>query len=221
MIFSYTGTIAINNSTVLQNINVETCHRKNFLIGNNGSGKSLFFKSIFSFSEQINNADRKIFLFDENVSDLNSLELFERKIFFLPQFVPKIRMSYFELYYFMYCKNHRKKTSKQEFKQLIVRTVLKYNLDCLLLDKQIGSVSGGEQKVMELIVFSLLEKRALFIDEIDSGVDATNKKTLADIIVDFDEKCFIFIISHDMLFLQTINCSGKFRVRDKKIETLK
>ena len=220
MIFSYTGTISINNKTILQNINVESCHRKNFLIGNNGSGKSLFFKSIFRFSEQTHNTDNKIFLFDENVSDLNSLELFERKIFFLPQFVPKIRMSYFELYYFMYCKNHRKKTNKQQFKQLIVRTVLKYNFDCLLLDKQIGSVSGGEQKVMELIVFSLLDKRALFIDEIDSGVDATNKKTLADIITDFDEKCFIFIISHDMLFLQKIKCSGKFRVRDKKIETL-
>jgi ABC-type multidrug transport system ATPase subunit len=125
--------------------------------GPNGSGKSSLIKSLFDVSKFIDNI--KFEYEFETFSDAA-----RKGYIFIPQNIPIIEgISYKKLWTEMF-------EYFPAFDFNLIPDNIKY-----LIEKDIGTCSGGENKLLEFIPWLFFPFEILFLDEIDSSLDEQNR----------------------------------------------
>ena len=167
--------VKIGNNEILQNINMHVhCGQLVALIGPNGAGKSTFLKAVLGQQEYDG-----VIAFSMPGSRSRSM-----KIGYVPQsptFDPGDPMSVADL--FVCCMSRRPAFLG------IGKTMRQRILDCLdrvhgtdLIDKRVGTLSGGElQRVLLALALEPLPN-ILILDEPLSGVDVEGMETLMDML---------------------------------------
>jgi Fe-S cluster assembly ATP-binding protein len=102
-----------------------------------------------------------------------------------------------------------------------------------LLEKPLGSMSGGERKRAELFLALAQRPRVLLLDEPDSGVDIDSLNAIADTIEDVVSRgVAVLLVSHTVRFLEElvdrgiveaihVLIDGRIRVSDEPHRVLK
>ncbi len=216
-------TVKIETSTILKDINLTLNDNETVLIiGPNGHGKSTIFKTIFKhYSTQIisgnyyiNNklandyttdqvAKEKIYLAMQNPVEIPGLKVFDliRSELALEDEKENAKVSIFDLY---------KKINKE---------IDKLNLKQEVLERSVNeNFSGGEKKKIEILQMENLNPDFIFLDEIDSGLDADALNIIADkLIQKQQEKKSIVFISHNISLVEKLKPSRVIMIANGQI----
>lgn len=170
-----------NDRKIFENINLcVTKNQKIAFIGENGIGKSTFFKILCkkihqTSGEIIYGSGLNITYYDQEQSDLNK----DKTIF------EEIRDSF----------------------PHITTQVIRHHLSNFLfkdddIHKEISLLSGGEKCRLSLLKIILSKSNVLFMDEPTNHLDIYTREILEDAIINFEGTCLI--ISHDRYFLNKV-----------------
>ena len=182
------------------------------LIGPNGAGKTTLFNVIAGVYKPTSG---KVFLDDEDITDLSPHKLFEKGVlrtFQIPHefstmsvlenlmMVPgdqtgeKIINSWFSRKTILY--------EEENIKQRAIDVTKFLTIDHLLYEKA-GNLSGGQKKLLELGRTMMVDAKIVLLDEVGAGVNRTLLKTIGDAILRLNkERGYTFcMIEHDMEFI--------------------
>ena len=182
------------------------------LIGPNGAGKTTLFNVIAGVYKPTSG---KVFLDDEDITDLPPHKLFEKGVlrtFQIPHefstmsvlenlmMVPgnqtgeKIINSWFSRKTILY--------EEENIKQRAIDVTKFLTIDHLLYEKA-GNLSGGQKKLLELGRTMMVDAKIVLLDEVGAGVNRTLLKTIGDAILRLNkERGYTFcMIEHDMEFI--------------------
>lgn len=199
--------LEINNKIILDNINIGFINNNIYaLVGDNGSGKTTFFKTILGLYKQCN---KNIFLDDKNLNFITNKDI-AKKFSFLSQnnqsssyCTAEYRISHglMPLFGFDYwLLDSQKEMIKNIAKKLCIEH---------LLHRSINQLSGGEQRLVN-IAKSLVNpySQVIILDEPSVYLDFKQKKNLIEYLLSICSKEKIIIFSsHDQDFIS--NCSTK------------
>lgn len=172
-----------HSKKVLKEINIEfengNCYG---LLGNNGVGKTTLTKCIFneySFSGKIyldnqplkGSTLQKMFYFGDNVDLPKELTMF----------------SFLQVQYLLHCgkmKDFKKRLEQENtfFKKRNIKKTLVKNL------------SSGEQKLLSLLAYKMVDSKIVFFDEPTANLDISNKEFLLGEIKKIDKSDKIIVI---------------------------
>lgn len=163
---------------ILDNINIEIRSGERVaLIGNNGSGKSTFIKTILGQRELLATGEVNIGL--------------SVKIGYLPQIINFPNGEQKLLDYFM-----NSVGTNEEKARRILAAFQFYKEDVI---KKVKSLSGGERMRVKLAELLQLKINTLIFDEPTNHIDIPTKEVLEEAIEDFDGT--LIFVSHDRFFI--------------------
>jgi zinc transport system ATP-binding protein len=188
--------VTIDNSTILSNVNMHVhCGQLVALIGPNGAGKSTFLKAILGQQEYSG-----VIAF--SVPGQRSRK---PRIGYVPQspnFDPSDPVSVADLFTCCFSRRPAFMGQRKADRELI--------LSCLemvhgenLIDKRVGTLSGGElQRVLLALALEPMPN-ILILDEPLSGVDVEGMHALMDMLDEIRKECdlSILMITHDFSML--------------------
>ncbi|MBA2612083.1 MAG: ATP-binding cassette domain-containing protein [Bacteroidetes bacterium] len=190
---------SFNNNHVLKNVNFTLKKGENLVIlGKSGTGKSVLIKCIVKLIE-IDSGE--LFVFDENLLDLNEKELNEirGKIGFLFQSGA--------LYDSMTVRENlefpiqrKSKGVKEEELDKLVKEVLE-NVGLInTIDKMPAELSGGMRKRISLARTLILKPELILYDEPTTGLDPITSREISELILEIQNKykTSSIIITHDI-----------------------
>lgn len=194
-ILELNGAIYIENNLIINLSNISFKEKQIYIInGQNGVGKSSFCNGLFKapgyqYDGTINIKDNQIDL--ENRLHI----LMQNKIFYIPQYIPQVNMddiTYRNLW------DGMQRNFKYKFNWDIINQYT--SLAQEKQDYMIGSCSGGENKIMELIPYlTMPNMNGIILDEVDSSLDQENVTLVKNIIKSFNQQnMFIVMISHHL-----------------------
>ena len=161
------------------------------LIGPNGSGKSTLARAIMG--DPSLKVKGKIYLKDEDITNLSPEERFRRGIFLSFQSPPEVDGISVEVFL------------EEVFPELSWGRVEKYWKEFRLgdIEREVNvGFSGGERKKFELLQLILADPEMAILDEIDSGLDLDSVRMVAAILRELrDRGKGILVITHyDRMF---------------------
>ncbi|MEM9207525.1 MAG: ABC transporter ATP-binding protein [Pseudomonadota bacterium] len=179
------------------------------LIGPNGAGKSTLFNLI---AGTINPTSGKIFLSNEDVTELRSHQLFDRGVLRTFQIAHEFsNMTVLENLMMVPPRQSGEhlwqtwmmpgRVSRQEQDvRLKARDVLDFLRLNHLVNERAGNLSGGQKKLLELGRTMMTDAKIVLLDEIAAGVNRTLLKDLASDIerLNRERGYTFFVIEHDM-----------------------
>lgn len=198
--------VRIDNKDILKGVNLQINSGEiHVLMGPNGAGKStLALASIdrSKITHPTSSGQRsKIFIGNENVTDLSVDERARKGLFVTFQnpveiegisMLSFLRAAYNSIY-------PDKKIPLKEFKEKVRDALNEVLLDEDFLARFVNvGFSGGEKKRFEIAQMLVLKPRFAILDEIDSGLDIDNLKTISELIkkTSKKQKIGILLITH-------------------------
>jgi branched-chain amino acid transport system ATP-binding protein len=144
------------------------------LVGSNGSGKSTLFKAIYRCLN-LWDIKGKLILENEKLTEFQTNELIEKGIMYIPQ-----KETFFE-----------DLTVKENLELSVLHFSKKFNVDKKIneileqipilknkLNQDVNKLSGGERKLVSLVMVLLNKPKVLLFDEPLSGLSTENVKLL-------------------------------------------
>ena len=167
------------------------------ILGNNGSGKSSFAKSLVDLIDF--SGDIKIY--GKNIKDYDKKEL-SKTITYIPTKLVSSNLNLKVFDYLLYSRYIYKKqffdfesSQKNEVYRVLNQLDLVY-----LKDKFISDLSTGEQSLV-LVASSIIQNPKIIIfDEPTANLDPKNHLKIAKIIKKLKQNSTIILITHDILF---------------------
>lgn len=170
--------VKTDSKTIISNVNVKICAGENIaIIGNNGSGKSTFIKSVLG--QQTLKVDGEVKV-GETVS-----------IGYLPQII-EFKNPDLKLYDYF-----KEETGLNEQK---TRSILaKFRFYKSDIEKRVKTLSGGERIRVKLAILLQQKINTLIFDEPTNHIDIATKETLEEALENFNGT--IIFVSHDRYFI--------------------
>ena len=182
------------------------------LIGPNGAGKTTLFNVIAGIYKPTKG---KVFLDDEDITDLPPHKLFEKGVlrtFQIPHefstmsvlenlmMVPGSQTG--EKLINTWFNTNKISVEEEEIKSKAIEVTKFLTIDHLLYEKA-GNLSGGQKKLLELGRTMMVDAKIVLLDEVGAGVNRTLLKELGSAILRLNkEKNYTFcMIEHDMDFI--------------------
>lgn len=191
------------------------------LKASNGSGKTTFFNCLMKKPKY--SFEGNVTIKHSDLSKLTTEDMFKLSIAYLQQTTVELpNITYKNLILTIISLNEIKKFGRDEITNIIhmKRLASEINVPYDLLNKEIGSCSSGERKILDLFIFSMFDLDMFFIDEFDANLDENNKEILINYIIKNRHRKVFFIISHDMEFLKKCKCKVFFTIKRNKITKL-
>ncbi|MEZ4606048.1 MAG: ABC transporter ATP-binding protein [Deinococcales bacterium] len=170
-------------TTILHGTNVEVVRAAlTTVIGPNGAGKSTLFKAIFGM---LNLREGKINFAGEDTTHATPLQLLERGMAYVPQgrnIFPQLSVAHNLEFGGISLKNLKETRARMEkvYEQF---PILKKRSH-----KQAGTLSGGEQKMLEIGRAMLVEPKLLLIDEPSIGLSPILVQQTFDLLLELRDK---------------------------------
>ena len=162
------------------------------LIGPNGAGKTTLFNTIAGVYSPNSG---KIYLEDENISDLKPYELFTKGVLrtfqiaheFSPLTVLENLMmvpgnQFGENLIYAWFKNNLVKKQEEEIRAKAIEVIDFLNLTHLTQELA-GNLSGGQKKLLELGRTMMVDSKLVLLDEVGAGVNRTLLNEISDSIL--------------------------------------
>jgi len=188
----------VNNKQILKDISFEVKSGEIFnILGYNGSGKTTLLKSLI----WLNRISGNIFLWETKINNLEIWEISKKWINYIMQEVPEYNWISVETYLKWVLKN---KFNLEKVGKLFLDFWLEYDIyKTRFFDNHL---SWWERKKIEIITNFLMDKDIYLLDEIEASLDATSRKILIDLILEYNKawKTFI-IVSHSTDILNLAN----------------
>lgn len=171
-------TVKTDTKTILNKVNVKICAGENIaIIGNNGSGKSTFIKSVLGYQTLPIEGEIKI---GETV-----------EIGYLPQIIdfknPESKVyDYFK---------EETGINEQRTRSILAKFRF-YKSD---IEKRVKTLSGGERIRLKLAILLQQKINTLIFDEPTNHIDISTKETLEEALENFNGT--IIFVSHDRYFI--------------------
>lgn len=188
-------TVKIDKKVILKNISFEFEKGKIYAVmGPNGSGKSTLAYSIMGHPNYSINGKSEITFLGEDISDLSAEKRAQKGIFLSfqsPLSLSGVRVS--ELLQLALLGIKDPLVIRNEVND--VSEELKISKD--LLERPLNeNASGGEKKKLEVLQASVLDKKLMIFDEVDTGVDVDALRTIAKFLLKHKKDRTYIIITH-------------------------
>lgn len=177
------------------------------IMGPNGSGKSSLINAIFGHPKY-KIVSGKIFLDNENITDLSPDKKAKKGMFLSVQHLPEVSgVPLSTLVYESFKSLTREKVSVIDFYQKLEKTCSELGISPEFLKRFVNSgLSGGEKKQSEIIQLAALRPKFAFLDEIDSGVDVDSlNKVFRAIKLMKDKGASFVLVTHYTKILEKIS----------------
>lgn len=196
-----------DNKLILNNINL-TIDRGEIhaIMGPNGSGKSTLALSLMGYFDINLDAKSVISLDDKDLIKLSVDEKVKEGLFLSFQHPIEVAgVSYLEFLRLSYnnINKYRDKNfiniSPIKFKRLVIELMKTLNFKESFLDRNLNeNFSGGEKKKSEILQLFLLKPKYVILDEIDSGLDVSSLKIIAQAVLKAQKELNlgVIIITH-------------------------
>ncbi len=213
--------VEINEKLILNNFNIDVKEGEvHAIMGPNGAGKSTLSKVIMRDENYV--VKKGIITFnDEDILKLSTDEVARLGIFLAMQYPISIE-GVTNADMLRTAISIREKTNINLFKFIndLEKTYDELNFDKSKIHSSINEgLSGGERKKNEIIGMKMLKPKLIILDEIDSGVDVDNLKTIAENILNYknENNSSILIITHYPHILNYIKPNYVHIMKDGKI----
>ena len=213
--------VEINEKLILNNFNIDIKEGEvHAIMGPNGAGKSTLSKVIMRDENYV--VKKGIITFnDEDILKLSTDEVARLGIFLAMQYPISIE-GVTNADMLRTAISIREKTNINLFKFIndLEKTYDELNFDKSKIHSSINEgLSGGERKKNEIIGMKMLKPKLIILDEIDSGVDVDNLKTIAENILNYknENNSSILIITHYPHILNYIKPNYVHIMKDGKI----
>ena len=181
-----------NKATHKFNVSMKIYENSVTLIrGSNGSGKTTVFDHIFNVQSGHYHFQKNGLCHTTNLRDM----------YYVMQTIPSIEnITYADVY----------KNLINKHKHITWDRVIAYfhdnNINEQLLHNNIGSLSGGETKIMEIIICYFIDYKMIFIDEINANLDAHKTQFVVKLIRQLmQRKIAVIFTSHDEQFMKNFH----------------
>ncbi len=197
-------TASYNGHVALEKININIKEKEFIcLVGENGSGKSTFIKSIVGLHKQ----DKGIIKTKIDPSQISYLEQFNVKSLDFPATVKEIIMTGMQI------KKSKLFYTKEDYIAFdeICNTLRIKNI----VNKKIGELSGGQRQRVLLARAMINKPKLLILDEPCSGLDVKISNKLYGILLDINKELgtTVVIAIHNVDELNKINEEKKVKIR--------
>ena len=207
---NFGGLVAVNNASM----NV-TKGSITGLIGPNGAGKTTLFNII---AGNLHSDLGKVYLEEENISDLKAHELFEKGVLRTFQIAHEFSTltvlenlmmvpgnQFGENLLYSWFKNSIVSKQEEEIRAKAIAVIDFLNLNHLTQEVA-GNLSGGQKKLLELGRTMMVDAKLVLLDEVGAGVNRTLLNEISDAIIRLNkEKDYtFFVIEHDMDLIEKI-----------------
>ena len=185
------------------------------LIGPNGAGKTTLFNTIAGVYSPNSG---KIYLEDENISDLKPYELFTKGVLRTFQIAHEFSTltvlenlmmvpgnQFGENLIYAWFKNNLVKKQEEEIRAKAIEVIDFLNLTHLTQELA-GNLSGGQKKLLELGRTMMVDSKLVLLDEVGAGVNRTLLNEISDSILRLNKEYnyTFFVIEHDMDLIEKI-----------------
>lgn len=213
--------VEVNEKLILNNFNIDIKEGEvHAIMGPNGAGKSTLSKVIMRDENYVVKKGTITFN-DEDILKLSTDEVARLGIFLAMQYPISIE-GVTNADMLRTAISIREKTNINLFKFIndLEKTYDELNFDKSKIHSSINEgLSGGERKKNEIIGMKMLKPKLIILDEIDSGVDVDNLKTIAENILNYknENNSSILIITHYPHILNYIKPNYVHIMKDGKI----
>ena len=172
------------------------------IIGPNGAGKSTVFKAIFGL---VSVRAGRIAFEGEEITNLKPRELLERGICYVPQgrnIFPELSVRHnLEL-------GATALRARGEVRGRMEAAMDRFPMRRIQADAQASTLSGGEQKLLDVAMAFMSGPRLVLLDEPAGGVNLTMLATLRERLRDInrEQRATFVVIEHNMDFVMSL-CS--------------
>ena len=201
-------TVKVGDKTILNNFNLDINKNEiHTIMGINGIGKSTICKVIMGDKNyQVINGS--IFYNDINLLELDTTERARLGIFLINQNPIEIEgVSNSEMLRTALGEKTGKQVDIFDFNKKVANACNILNIDKSFIHRGINEgMSGGEKKKNELLHMFILEPSLIILDELDSGLDVDNLKTVCSAIKEYlnNHEASLLIVTHHKTILELI-----------------
>lgn len=183
--------LSFKGKTIFKDFNfVINSGEKVVVFGKSGTGKSTLLNLLLGFNEAESGG---IFFKGQKITGQNIWQI-RQEIAYVDQDVMMGEGQVQEIIaeYFSFAANAKKQYSSQELTELLE----KFDLDPLILTKEIKQLSGGERQRLALVVALLLKRPVMVLDEVTSSLDPASKSIAIEQLLK-NAQASLLIITHD------------------------
>ena len=183
--------LSFKSKTIFKDFNfIINSGEKIIVFGKSGTGKSTLLNLLLGFKQP---ESGEIFFKGEKITAQNIWDI-RKQIAYVDQdvmmgegHVQKIIAEYFS-----FAANSKIKFTPLELTELLER----FDLEPVILTKDIGQLSGGEKQRLALVVALLLKRPVMALDEVTSSLDPASKTIVIRELLK-NSKSTLLIITHD------------------------
>ncbi len=212
--------VEIEGKKIVENINLEFEKGKVYaLMGPNGSGKSTLANALMG-NPKYKITNGKIFINNEDITDINPDERAKKGIFMSFQYPQEIEgVSIYNFLKGAVNSLREEKMSFIKFRELIKEKSKELDIDEEFVSRYLNKgFSGGEKKKSEILQLLTLNPDIAILDETDSGLDIDSLKIVAEGVKKFmNENKTVLIITHYKRILEHIKPDKIFIMKQGKI----